>query len=57
MPALAGKSADELIKGLDDIRSGKEKAYVMHQHAKGYSDTELKQIIQFFAAQQKGGRK
>lgn len=51
MLSLAGRDRDELYKLLIDFKSGQRPATVMHQHAKGYSDEELKQLATFFAAQ------
>lgn len=52
MPVLAGRNADELLQILLAFRAGqRQPATVMHQHAKGYSDDELRRIAQHFAAQ------
>lgn len=51
MPALAGLERGYLIKQLKDFKSGARPATVMHQHAKGYTDTEIDQLADFFANQ------
>ncbi|CAH1748330.1 Class I cytochrome c [Thauera humireducens] len=53
MTSLAGRDADDLYALLSDFKSGVRPATVMHQHAKGYSDDELKRLAQWFAAQPK----
>ncbi len=44
MPALAGQSADGIYRALIDFKSGKRAATVMHRHAQGYSDEQLRRI-------------
>jgi cytochrome c553 len=52
MPVLAGRNADELLQVLQAFRADqRQPATVMHQHAKGYTDDELRRIAAFFAAQ------
>lgn len=51
MPALAGVERGYFIKQLKDFKSGARPATVMHQHAKGYTDSELEQLADFFASQ------
>ncbi|MFO1327704.1 MAG: c-type cytochrome [Rubrivivax sp.] len=52
LPVLAGRNADELLQILLAFRSGqRQPATVMHQHAKGYTDDELRRLAQHFAAQ------
>lgn len=48
--ALHGRSAEDLSGKLLAYKSGKLKATMMHQHTKGYSDDELRQIAQYFAS-------
>lgn len=47
--SLFGRSADDLSGKLLGYKTGKLKATMMHQHAKGYSDEELRQIAQYIA--------
>lgn len=50
IPPLAGRDADALLRSLLAFRSGERPdATVMHQHAKGYSEDELRRIAQVFA--------
>lgn len=51
MESLAGKPKDYLLKALVDFKSGKRPATVMHHLAKGYTDEQLEQLANFFAAQ------
>lgn len=51
MKPLAGMSADKLIAMVNDFRSGAQPATIMHQISKGYTDTQLKLIAGYFAAQ------
>jgi cytochrome subunit of sulfide dehydrogenase len=46
--SLYGKTSEELTQALLDYKSGKRSGTIMPQHAKGYSDSELKRIAQFF---------
>lgn len=52
VPALAGRRADDLLRALLEFKNNQRPAAtVMHQHAKGYTDDELRRIAQVFAAQ------
>lgn len=53
MASLAGRDANDLYNLLSEFKSGARPATVMHQHAKGYTNDELKQLAQWFAAQPK----
>jgi sulfide dehydrogenase cytochrome subunit len=47
---LAGRDAELTYRALIELKSGQRPAAtVMHQHAKGYTDDELKRIAAFFA--------
>lgn len=46
---LQGKSEQELYNALVDYKSGKRTGTIMHQHAKGYSDGELRRIARYFS--------
>jgi len=50
MPMLAGRNADDLYRALIEFRTGKRPATVMHQHARGYTEDELRRIADWFAA-------
>lgn len=47
---IGGRSADDLLGKLLGYRSGNLRATIMHQHTKGYSDSELKRIAEYFAS-------
>jgi len=51
MDPLAGMPKAEMIKKMQDYRSGAKPATVMHQLAKGYTDQQVEMIANFFAAQ------
>lgn len=58
MAVLAGRSADDLYRALIELRADKRPAAtVMHQHAKGYTEEELRRIAAYFAAQRPEGDK
>ncbi len=46
---LAGQPAETLYTKLIAFKNGKAAATVMHQHAKGYSDQELRHLAEFFS--------
>lgn len=45
---LAGKSSDYLYDNLIAFKTGTRAATVMHQHARGYSDQELRRLAEHF---------
>jgi cytochrome c553 len=49
--SLAGKPRDELVRKMQDFKSGAKPATVMHQLAKGYSDEQIQLMAGWFAAQ------
>ncbi|MCG5501983.1 c-type cytochrome [Ectothiorhodospira lacustris] len=49
--ALAGRDGEDLYQLLIEFKTGERPATVMHQHAKGYSDAELRALANWFAAQ------
>lgn len=51
MAALAGMDKTYLVNSMQDFKSGKRPATLMHQIAKGYSDEQIGQIAEFFAKQ------
>lgn len=51
IPRLAGRNATELYEKLIAFKKGNRPAYVMHQHARGYSDEELREIATEFSRQ------
>ena len=56
MPSLAGRSAEALTALLVEFRDGKRNATVMHQHAKGYTNDEIRQIAQYFSEVKADGK-
>jgi cytochrome c553 len=53
METLAGKSKDDLLQKMLDFKSGKKPATLMHQLSKGYSDQQIDQLADYFAALKK----
>ena len=53
VPGLAGRSADELVAQMKAFRSGERKATIMHQIAKGFSETQTQLLADYFAAQKR----
>ena len=53
MPMLAGLPKDYIVQQMQDFKSGKRVATIMHQLAKGYSDAEIDAMAGYFAAQKK----
>jgi sulfide dehydrogenase cytochrome subunit len=53
MESLAGKSKDDLLKKMLDFKTGKKPATIMHQLSKGYTDEQLEQLADYFAALKK----
>jgi cytochrome c553 len=51
IPPLAGRPADELYALLLSFKTGSRDAFVMQQHAKGYSEQELRDIAAEFSRQ------
>ena len=57
MPGLAGRAPSDIARPMQDFKSGKRPATVMHQIARGYSDEQVEAIAAYFAAQKAGGAK
>jgi sulfide dehydrogenase cytochrome subunit len=53
MAPLAGMPKDYFVRQLQDFKSGKRPATVMHQIAKGYSDPQIDALAAWFAAQKR----
>ena len=51
--SLAGMRAAELVKKLQEFRSGAKPATVMLQISRGYSDAEMDAIAAYFAEQRR----
>jgi sulfide dehydrogenase cytochrome subunit len=48
---LAGARKEDLVRKLQDFKTGRKPATIMHQLAKGYTDDQLELIAGWFAAQ------
>jgi cytochrome c553 len=53
-PSLAGRDRGELLQLLQDFKTGKRPATLMHQQAKGYTDQQLETIAGYFAGVARG---
>lgn len=52
LPPLAGRDAEQLYRALIEFKTNQRPAAtVMHQHAKGYTDEELRRIAQYLSRQ------
>ena len=51
MPPLARLDKNYIILQMQDFKYGKRPATIMHQLAKGYSDEQIEQMAEYFAAQ------
>ena len=49
-PALAGRDKGELIRQMQDFKTGKRPATLMHQLAKGYTEEQIERIAAYFSA-------
>ncbi len=49
--SLAGKSKAELVRKMQDYKTGKTPATIMPQLAKGYTDEQIDLVAGWFAAQ------
>lgn len=53
MESLAGASKSDLVRKMQDYKTGRRPATVMHQLAKGYTDEQIEAIAAYFASQKK----
>ncbi len=53
MPGLAGLSRPYFIEQMNAFKTGKRQATVMHQIAKGFTDSEISALADYFAKQRK----
>ena len=51
MPELAGRERSYVVRQMQDFRSGKRPATIMHQIAKGYTDEQIEAIAAYLSAQ------
>jgi cytochrome c553 len=54
--SLGGKPKDELVRKMQDFKTGTRPATVMHQLAKGYTDEQIELVSSWFAAQKPPAR-
>jgi cytochrome c553 len=50
MASLAGQDKAEMIKKMNEYKTGKRAATIMHQLSKGYTDEQIEQISAYFAS-------
>lgn len=53
MESLAGQKKEDFLKKMQDFKSDKKPATLMHQLSKGYSDAQIDQLADYFAALKK----
>lgn len=51
LPSLAGMKSNYIIEQMQAFKSGARKATIMHQLSKGYTDQQIKDLADYFAAQ------
>ena len=51
MPNLAGLQRTYLVQQMQDFKTGKRPATIMHQLAKGYTDEHIDALAAYFSAQ------
>src|SRR3954466_11378363 len=51
LPNIAGQPKENVAQQLRDFRDGKRPATIMHQIAKGYTESQIEALAAFFAAQ------
>ena len=51
MPSLAGMSADYFVERMLAFKAGSTDSTVMHHHATGYSESEIRALAEYFANQ------
>ena len=51
MPNLAGLQRTYLVQQMQDFKTGKRPATIMHQLAKGYTDEQIDALAAYFSAQ------
>jgi len=50
---LAGGSKDDFVRRMQDYKTGRKQANLMHQLAKGYTDAQIEQLGSYFASLKK----
>lgn len=50
MASLAGQKKEDIVQKMNEYKTGKRVATLMHQISKGYSDEQIEKIAEYFAA-------
>ena len=50
MPALTGLASSRIVEQMQDFKSGKRTATIMHQLSRGYTDAEIDALAGYFSA-------
>ena len=50
MPALTGLTRPYIVEQMQDFKSGKRAATIMHQLAKGYTEAEIAALATYFSS-------
>ncbi|PWT75974.1 MAG: hypothetical protein C5B46_01950 [Proteobacteria bacterium] len=53
IPSIAGLEKSYIAAALQEFKAGTRQATVMHQHAKGYTDSEIAALAGYFSQQQR----
>lgn len=51
VPRLAGMPKSQMVAQMEAFRAGQRPATIMHQLSKGYTDAQIGQLADYFAAQ------
>lgn len=51
MPSIAGLETDYFVERMLAFKAGEADSTVMHHHATGYSEAEIRKLAEYFAAQ------
>ena len=51
--SLAGMPKSDMVQKMQDFKTGRRPATLMHQLAKGYTDEQIEAIAAYYAAQKK----
>ena len=50
-PSLAGKSADDFVKAMQDFKSGRRESSIMNRISRAYTEEDIAAMAQFFKKQ------
>ena len=53
MPSLADEPKSKLVELLQEFKTGKKPATIMHQISKGYTDAEIDALAAYFSGQKR----